>query len=150
MEWQTTCGTVICSVAKLNGRGGSSPGCTSHFEKSMVRPLSRHGVPVLKRASSNPADARLSLIPSAELSPARPPTVFASPGVHDRLEERAGRQHHGIREVARVAAGHDADDSPSRERSGMAVARRAASPSTSSCRSVRFSCSSTHRFIVNW
>ena len=36
-------------------------------------------MPVLKRASSKPAAARLSLMPSAELSPARPPTVFASP-----------------------------------------------------------------------
>ena len=67
------------SVAKLNGRGSASPGCGSHFAKSMVRPLSRQGVPVLKRASSKPQAARLSLSASAELSPARPPRVLASP-----------------------------------------------------------------------
>src|SRR5262249_55569839 len=62
VEWQTTCGTVIRSVPKLNGRGGSSPGWSEHFEKSMVRPLSRQGVPVLNRARWKPAAARLSLI----------------------------------------------------------------------------------------
>ena len=62
-------GTTMADLAKL----------TASFEKSMVRPLSRHGVPVLKRASSKPQAVRLSLIPSAEASPARPPTVLASP-----------------------------------------------------------------------
>ncbi len=67
------------SVPKLNGRGTGSPADSANPWKSMVRPLSRHGVPVLKRASSNPAAARLSLIASADVSPARPPVVLASP-----------------------------------------------------------------------
>ena len=45
------------SVAKLNGRGSSSPGCSSSFAKSMVRPIAGQGVPVLKRPSSKPQAA---------------------------------------------------------------------------------------------
>ena len=70
---------VMRSVAKLNGRGSASPGCGSHLVKSMVRPLRRQGVPVLKRASWKPQAARLSLSASADWSPARPPRVLASP-----------------------------------------------------------------------
>ena len=79
VRWQIIWGTVTFSVAKLNGRGGESPSWGSHFEKSMVRPFKRQGVPVLNRANSNPAAARLSLMASAEVSPARPPGVLASP-----------------------------------------------------------------------
>ena len=79
VRWHSTCGTVTRSVPNENGRGGVSPGCGWHLAKSMVRPLSRQGVPVLNRARPNPAADRLSLMPSADWSPARPPAVLASP-----------------------------------------------------------------------
>ena len=34
--WQSSCGWVIRSVAKLKGRGSASPGCSSHLPKSIV------------------------------------------------------------------------------------------------------------------
>ena len=42
--WQSICGTVIAVGAEAERpRRRSSPGCSSHFVKSMVRPLSRQG-----------------------------------------------------------------------------------------------------------
>ena len=64
--WQSSCGWVTASVPNPNGTGSKSPGCGSHFEKSIVRPFSRHGVPVLNRASRRPQVVRLSLRCSAD------------------------------------------------------------------------------------
>ena len=72
----------------------------------MVRPLSRQGVPVLKRASSKPHDARLSLSDSAAAVAGPAAARLGLAGVHDRLEERAGGQHDGLRPIERLAAGH--------------------------------------------
>jgi hypothetical protein len=46
---------VIRSLRNENGTGSRSPGWRSIWEKSIVRPLSRGGVPVLNRRSSNPS-----------------------------------------------------------------------------------------------
>ena len=43
------CGVVIRSVMTENGSGGSSPGCISTADQSMVVPSSRGGVPVFNR-----------------------------------------------------------------------------------------------------
>ena len=47
--------------------------------KSIVRPLSRQGVPVLKRASSKPQRVQAVAERLGRPSPARPPRVLASP-----------------------------------------------------------------------
>ena len=46
---------LIASVKNENGCGSASPGCSWVAEKSIVRPLIRHGVPVLNRRSSKPS-----------------------------------------------------------------------------------------------
>jgi len=43
------CGVVMRSVITENGSGGSSPGCISTTDQSMVVPSSRGGVPVFSR-----------------------------------------------------------------------------------------------------
>ena len=108
---------VIRSVAKLNGRGSGSPGCSSHFVKSIVRPLRRHGVPVLKmRWSSKPSDVRLSAQFFRRLIAGPAAARLRLAGVHDRLEEGAGREDDGYTgdPIERVAAGPDADDPATR------------------------------------
>ena len=68
--WQSSCEDGgkpdEASVRRLSGVGTLSPGCGSHFAKSMVRPFNRHGVPVLKRASVMPSALRLALSVSAD------------------------------------------------------------------------------------
>src|SRR5215210_3251386 len=49
------------SGTNVNIGGGSSPSCLSHFEKSIDRRFSRHGVPVLNLPISNPSCCKLSL-----------------------------------------------------------------------------------------
>ena len=133
-----------------NGRGTASPGWSSVLEKSIVRPLSRHGVPVLNRASRKPQSASESLSDSATASPARPPLRLRLAGVHHGLEERARRQDDGLRPVQRARRWPDTP--VTRRVAGLAESAKSSrtSASTNSCRSVRFGCSSTHRFIVNW
>ena len=48
------CGVVIRSVITENGSGGSSPGCISTADQSIVVPSSRGGVPVFSRPSVKP------------------------------------------------------------------------------------------------
>ena len=48
------CAVVILSVITENGSGGSSPGCIS-ADQSTVVPSSRGGVPVFNRPSPKPA-----------------------------------------------------------------------------------------------
>ena len=48
------CGVVIRSVMTENGSGGSSPGCISTADQSIVVPSSRGGVPVFNRPSVKP------------------------------------------------------------------------------------------------
>ena len=117
----------------------------------MVRPLSRHGVPVLKRASSKPqaVEAVAERLGGLIARPAAARLRLAH--VHERLEERAGRQDDGRRAVERVAAASHADDrctTPSRrlvDAPRSILQRRC--PSTISCRSVRFACASTRCFM---
>ena len=52
------CGVVIRSVITENGSGGSSPGCISTADQSIVVPSRRGGVPVLSRPRVNPARSK--------------------------------------------------------------------------------------------
>ena len=63
---------------KLNFGTGVSPSWRSQREKSIERPFSRQGVPVLKRSTANPS--RLSDSETSEVaSPIRPPFSFRRP-----------------------------------------------------------------------
>ena len=65
-------------------------------------------------------------------------------GVHDRLEERAGRQDDGLGAIERVAAGQDAGDAAALAALSCGLDSNA---STISWRSVRLACASTRCFI---
>ena len=109
--WQSICGCVIALGGEAERpRVGVAGLQLAACVKSMVRPLSRQGVPVLKRASSKPqaAQAVAQRLGGAVAGPAAARLRLA--GVHDRLEERAGGQDDGAGAVERVAAGDDADD----------------------------------------
>ena len=58
---------------------GSSPSWGVIFEKSMVRPSSRAGVPVLKRRMSKPRSIRFWVSALAAISPWGPPFQLHSP-----------------------------------------------------------------------
>ena len=73
------CGVVMRSVSTENGSGGSSPGCISTADQSMVVPSSRGGVPVFSRPSANPARSRVRERPIAGASPTRPAGICCSP-----------------------------------------------------------------------
>ena len=73
------CGFSMASVSAENGSGGSSPGCISRRDQSMVRPSSRGGVPVLSRPRVNPSRSKVSDSPIAGASPTRPAGVRCSP-----------------------------------------------------------------------
>ena len=64
------------------------------------------------------------------------------------LQERAGGQHDGRRAIDGVAADAHADDARCADREPLRRLSISRS-STTSCRSVRFGCSSTSRFISN-
>jgi hypothetical protein len=58
---------------KLNtGTGSRSPGCSSHLEKSMVRPSMRGGVPVFSRPCGSFSSFSRADSETAGGSPARP------------------------------------------------------------------------------
>ena len=59
-------------VRKENGSAVSSPGCTSILEKSMLRRLTRGGVPVLKRRRCSPRARKLSASPTLGCIPSGP------------------------------------------------------------------------------
>ena len=73
------CGTVILSVSVENGIGGSSAGCISSTDQSIVRPSSRGGVPVFKRPSGNDILARRVASIFDGASPIRPACVRSLP-----------------------------------------------------------------------
>jgi len=73
------CGVVIRSVMTENGSGGSSPGCISTADQSMVVPSSRGGVPVFNRPRVKPARSKEVESPKAGASPTRPAGQFLSP-----------------------------------------------------------------------
>ena len=62
-----------------NGVTGSSPYWGSIFEKSMVRPSRRAGVPVLNRRMGKPRSIRLFVSALAAISPCGPPFHEHSP-----------------------------------------------------------------------
>mgnify|MGYP003693733235 CR=1 FL=1 len=62
-----------------NGSGGSSPGCISTADQSIVVPSSRGGVPVFSRPSAKPARSKEAESPIAGASPTRPAGQFFSP-----------------------------------------------------------------------
>jgi hypothetical protein len=62
-----------------NGSGGSSPGCISTADQSMVVPSSRGGVPVFNRPSVKPTRSNEAESPMAGASPTRPAGQFFSP-----------------------------------------------------------------------
>ena len=71
---QGTCrGCIAALPMKLNtGTGSRSPGCSSHFEKSMVRPSIRGGVPVFRRPWGSLSSLSRAESEIAGGSPARP------------------------------------------------------------------------------
>ena len=78
-----------------NGSGGSSPGCISSADQSIVRPSSRGGVPVFKRPSS-----KAEIFQRARKSHCRRfadaaggNLLFAD--MNQAAQKRAGRKHHG-------------------------------------------------------
>src|SRR3954471_4943490 len=73
------CAVVIRSVITENGSGGSSPGCISTDDQSIVVPSSRGGVPVFNRPSVKPVRSNDFERPSAGASPTRPAGQFLSP-----------------------------------------------------------------------
>ena len=70
---------MMRSVSTENGSGGSSPGCISTADQSMVVPSSRGGVPVLSRPSAKPARSSVRESPTAGASPTRPAGICRSP-----------------------------------------------------------------------
>ena len=73
------CGVVIRSVITENGSGGSSPGCISTADQSIVVPSSLGGVPVFSRPSVKPARSNDFESPIAGASSTRPAGQFFSP-----------------------------------------------------------------------
>ena len=154
------------SVAKLNGRGRASPGCNSVLAKSIVRPLIRQGVPVLKRASSKPQERRPSLSVSADWSPALPPRVLLSPVCIKALRKvpvvkttALARYSVSPRAVTPITRRNGEGGTGNGERrtvdSSFSVlgsrffVSSSTSPSTISCLSVRLAWASTRYFIAN-
>ena len=90
--------------------GSASPGCGSSRAKSIVRPLSRGGVPVLNRRSSKPSDAQALRQPVRGHVAAAAAGRLDLAGVHERLEERAGRQDDGPGPVSSAAPATHAGD----------------------------------------
>ena len=70
--WQLTCGRVMAFVRKLKGVGSASPGCSSNFDQSMLRPSMRGGVPVFRRQLRKPSRFKDSPSKTAAGSPLRP------------------------------------------------------------------------------
>ncbi len=66
-------------VSIENGSGGSSPGCISSADQSMLRPSRRGGVPVFKRPSVKPIFSSVRESPIAGASPTRPAGICFSP-----------------------------------------------------------------------
>ena len=75
-----------------------------------MRPLTRAGVPVLKRASWNPSRSSARLIPEVAFSPARPPATVCFAAVKQAAHEGARRQDDGPGTVLGIALDTDADD----------------------------------------
>ena len=59
--------------------GISSPDCSINFEKSMVLPSTRTGVPVFILSDSKPSSTNCSVIPVLPFSPILPPKSTLSP-----------------------------------------------------------------------
>ena len=62
-----------------NGTTGSSPYCGSILEKSIVRPSTRAGVPVLKRRTEKPRSTSDCVSFVAQVNPCGPPCQSQSP-----------------------------------------------------------------------
>ena len=102
--WQSICGCAMRSVAKLNGRGSSSPGWRSRFREidgSAIEAAGRAGLEAgeLEAAGGEAVAERFG---GAVAGAAAPRLGFA--GVHDRFEERAGGQHDRLGAIQRIAA----------------------------------------------
>ncbi len=69
---------IAASSQNENRGGGSSPGWTRQRLKSIDRPLSRQGVPVLNLPTSNPSSFKLALNPEL-VSAILPPGLLFSP-----------------------------------------------------------------------
>jgi hypothetical protein len=83
------------AVSIENGSGGSSPGCISTADQSIVAPSSRGGVPVLRRPSAKPSRSSVSRQSDGGglADPAGRRLLFAH--VNQPAQERAGRQDDG-------------------------------------------------------
>ena len=132
------CGVSMRAVSIENGSGGSSPGCISTADQSMVLPSSRGGVPVLSRPSAKPIRSSVSDSPTAGASPTRPAGVCVSP---TWIRPRRNVP------VVSTTAPHDSSR-PSLSRTPVtlsaAISRSSASPSTT----VRFAVSRIARCIA--
>jgi hypothetical protein len=65
-------GCIPREPMKENTGSGRSPGCSASFEKSMVRPSMRGGVPVLRRPTGSFNSRKRAASEFAGGSPARP------------------------------------------------------------------------------
>ena len=82
-------------VSIENGSGGSSPGCISSADQSMVRPSSRGGVPVFKRPSAKPAFfQRARKSDRRRFADAAGGNLFFA-DMDEAAQKRAGGENHG-------------------------------------------------------
>ena len=129
--WQSSCGCAIRSVRNENGTGSSSPGWGSssrEVDRPAVEPGRRAGLEALRARS--PSDREAAGEPFGRGVARAAAGGLDLAGVHQRLEERAGRQDDGpgaVRRRRRRHADARGRDPPS-----------TTSASTISCRSVRF------------
>ena len=104
------CGLSMRVVSIENGSGGSSPGCISSADQSMVRPSSRGGVPVFKRPSAKPAlfERRRKSQRRRFADAAGGNLLFAD--MDEAAQECAGGEHHGAAgNLAAIGEFHAAD-----------------------------------------
>ena len=102
--WQHICGWVIRSVAKLNGRGSASPGCSSHLREvdgSAVEPAGRAGLEAGQLEAAG-RQAVAECFGGLIAGPAAAGLGLAR--VHEGFEKRAGGEDHGPGAIERVAA----------------------------------------------
>ena len=93
-----------------NGSGSSSPGCSSSaivVDRAAIEPRRRAGLES-RQPKAEPRERAADAARRSFAGPAAGRLRFA--GVHERLQERAGREHDGPRTVDGIAADANTDD----------------------------------------
>ena len=103
-------GCIAREPRNENTGAGSSPGCTARTEKSIVRPSSRGGVPVLSRPTGRSSSRRRAPRALGRRVAGAPGRVVLQADVDEPGQERPGGQHDGVGAEDEADLGDDARD----------------------------------------